>query len=68
MANKLGRAKFYDAHVDLKLLDANDRIVGEIRVKPNGILWAPKGAKKWYGVDLPAFAKFMEQKRKRWNM
>lgn len=33
--------------------------VGEIRIKPSGILWAPKGAHKWLGVDLKTFADFM---------
>lgn len=38
--------------------------VGEIRVKPSGVLWAPKGSHKWYGVDLQTFANFMENNGK----
>lgn len=39
--------------------------VGEIRVKPSGILWSPKGAHDWYRVDLKTFAAFMEEKGKK---
>jgi hypothetical protein len=46
---------------DFEILDAQGAKVGEIRVKPSGVLWAPKGAHKWYGVDLKTFADFMEK-------
>jgi hypothetical protein len=37
------------------------RTVGHIRVKPSGVLWAPKDAKVWYGVSLAKFAAWIEQ-------
>jgi hypothetical protein len=46
---------------DFEILDGCKKKVGEVRVKPSGILWAPKGAKNWYRVDLKKFAEFMEQ-------
>lgn len=47
---------------DFEILDQNGAKVGEIRIKPSGILWAPKGSHKWFRVDLEAFADFMTQK------
>ena len=47
---------------DFEILGRNGRKVGEIRVKPSGVLWAPKGAHKWLGVNLQTFATFMTQK------
>ena len=41
------------------------RVVGHIRVKPNGVLWAPKNAKVWYGVPLAKLSKVMEQNGKK---
>ncbi len=46
---------------DFEILDENGGKVGAIRVKPSGILWAPKGAQRWRGVDLATFAAFMEE-------
>jgi hypothetical protein len=40
---------------------ASHQVVGHIRVKPSGILWAPANAKVWHGVPLKEFAEFMEQ-------
>ncbi len=45
---------------DHEIVDAEGKKVGEIRVKPSGILWAPKGSHEFYGVRLDDFAKFME--------
>ena len=59
MANKLGRSKQYKGHLDLAILDDSDKKVGEIRVKPNRILWAEKGQKVWRGRSLRRFAEFM---------
>jgi len=49
---------------DFEILGSDKKKVGEIRVKPSGVLWAPKGAQKWYGVDLATFAAFMEKNGK----
>ncbi len=40
-------------------------VVGHIRVKPSGVLWAPVNSKVWYGVSLAAFAAFAESKGKK---
>jgi hypothetical protein len=45
---------------DFEILDGDSKKVGEIRVKPSGVLWAPKGSKRWYGVSLNTFSEFME--------
>ena len=50
---------------DFEILDGNNNKVGAIRVKPSGILWAPKGAHTWLGVDLQTFANFMTAKGKK---
>jgi hypothetical protein len=42
---------------DFKILD-DGRVVGEVRIKPSGIAWAPKGSHKWHRVSLEAFAEF----------
>jgi len=49
---------------DLKIVTDGNKTVGHIRVKPSGVLWVPKNAKKWYGVDLDKFAGFMEREGK----
>lgn len=46
---------------DFEIVDANDKVVGNIRVKPSGVLWAPKNSHVWYGVSLAQFSEFMEQ-------
>jgi hypothetical protein len=58
--NKFAPRKFED----FVIVDDVDARVGWIRVKPSGVLWAPKGARKWFGVDLATFAEFMEKKGK----
>jgi len=45
---------------DFEIVDGENQKIGGIRVKPSGVLWAPKGAHKWFGVDLKTFATFME--------
>ena len=37
-------------------------VVGHIRVKPSGVLWARANSKVWHGVGLKRFAQFMELK------
>ncbi|MGI9078099.1 MAG: hypothetical protein ACR2G6_12355 [Gemmatimonadaceae bacterium] len=52
------RPRKYEDH---EIVDDNNKVVGHIRVKPSGILWAPSNAQKWYRVTLSDFAAFMEQ-------
>jgi hypothetical protein len=49
---------------DFEIVDDDNRRVGFIRVKPSGILWAPKGSQKWFGVSLKTFADYMEENGK----
>jgi hypothetical protein len=50
---------------DFEIIDDESKVVGHIRVKPSGVLWAPPKAKVWYGVSLEDFAAFMEKNGKR---
>lgn len=50
---------------DFKIVDDENRVVGHIRIKPNRVLWAPPDAKRWYGVPLSQFAKYMVENGKR---
>jgi hypothetical protein len=54
--------KKYEEHT---LVDADNKVVGHVRVKPNNILWSPKNGKDWYGVSLSDFASFLESKGKK---
>ena len=41
------------------IVDENNKVVGTVRIKPNAILWKPKGtggAKPFYAVPLQRFA------------
>ena len=49
---------------DFEILGKNGAKVGEVRIKPSGILWAPKGSHKWFGVDIDTFAEFVVSKGK----
>jgi hypothetical protein len=49
---------------DFEIVDGAGRVVGNIRVKPNGILWKSKGKHKWWGVAMEKFAEFAEQNGK----
>jgi len=53
--------KFYNH----KIVDPDRNVVGHVRVKPSGVLWAPSNAKVWYGVSLEEFARFMEKHGKK---
>jgi hypothetical protein len=64
MANQLGRCKQYKKHVDLSFMNAAGSKIGEIRVKPNRILWASKGQKGWHGMSLHRFVAFMRGGKK----
>jgi hypothetical protein len=50
---------------DHEIIDEKQKVVGHIRVKPSGVLWAPSNSKLWYGVTLAQFAKYMEENGKR---
>lgn len=50
---------------DHEIVDDDGMVVGHIRVKPSGILWAPYNSKVWYGVSLNQFADWIEDKGKR---
>ena len=49
---------------DHEIQEADGKKVGEVRVKPNSILWKPSGSQSWHNVTLDAFAKFMVAKGK----
>jgi hypothetical protein len=49
---------------DFEIVNADQKVVGHIRVKPSGVLWAPSNAKVWYGVSLTKFAAYMEENGK----
>jgi hypothetical protein len=46
---------------DFEIVDAASEVVGHIRVKPSGILWAPKGAHVWHGLSLKRFAELVQE-------
>jgi hypothetical protein len=50
---------------DFQVLDANDTVVGEVRVKPNKLLWRDKGMHSWQGVTLEQFAAFAKSNGKK---
>jgi hypothetical protein len=49
---------------DFEIVNEQEKVVGHIRVKPSGILWAPSNAKVWYGVSLKDFSEYMESNGK----
>jgi len=59
--NKFRPRKFED----FEIVDADDKVVGHVRVKPSGVLWAPTNSHVWHVVSLDAFAQFMQQNGKR---
>jgi hypothetical protein len=46
---------------DLTIVDDTGLTVGHLRIKPSGVLWAPKNAKVWYGVPISRLAEFAER-------
>ena len=46
---------------DHEIVDAAGKVVGHIRVKPSGVLWAKANSKVWFGIKLKDFADFMEE-------
>jgi hypothetical protein len=61
MAKKLGRVKQNKTHLDLVILNSQGRKRGEIRLKPNRVLWAKANEKGWRGVSLQEFEEFIER-------
>jgi hypothetical protein len=47
-------------HVDHEIIDDRGSKVGDIRIKPSGVLWSRSGAHTWKRVNLEEFAAFME--------
>ena len=50
---------------DHEIVDGEGKVVGHVRVKPSGILWAQANSKVWYGVRLGEFAAFMQENGKK---
>ncbi len=46
---------------DHEIVDGDTKVVGHIRVKPSGVLWARANSRVWYGVPLAKFSEFMEK-------
>jgi hypothetical protein len=64
MARKLGRVRQSHKHLDVVFLnDGHKR--GEIRLKPNRVLWARVNEKGWRGVSLREFEEFIRDNGKR---
>lgn len=59
--NSFATTKFEDHTI----VDADNKVVGHVRVKPNNILWSPKNGKDWYGVPLSEFSAFLEKNGKK---
>ncbi len=62
MAKNEFRPRKYE---DFVIQDENSQVVGHIRVKPNGVLWCPKGEHNWYGLTLNQFSKFATESGKK---
>ncbi len=58
----LGWGEFRKANYYQFEIINDGKIVGTLRVKPASILWRPKGARKWRGVDLKTFAEYIMTK------
>lgn len=50
---------------DHTIVDGDGKVVGHVRVKPSGVLWAPVNSKVWYGIGLKTFAAHMETNGKK---
>ncbi len=59
--NSFSPGKFQDHTI----VDAAGKVVGHVRVKPSGVLWAPTNSKVWYGLGLEDFAAHMEASGKK---
>lgn len=65
----MAKNKFdWPKHEEFKVLAEDGSVVGTLRIKPNALLWAPKGAngaKPWFGVALEDFVQFAQDKGKK---
>ena len=61
MKNRFSPEKYFDR----KIVNETGEVIGHVRLKPNSVLWAPKNAKEWYGIELDDFARFMEREGRR---
>jgi hypothetical protein len=50
---------------DFEIINATGKVVGNLRVKPNSLLWAPLDAKVWYRVDIDDFARLAKKRNLR---
>jgi len=62
MAVNSFRPRKYEDH---EIVDAKNKVVGHIRVKPSSVLWSPKNGKDWYGISLAEFADYLEANGKK---
>ena len=48
---------------DFTIIDLNDenKIIGHVRVKPSGILWADKSGQTWYRLSIKKFAELAKK-------
>lgn len=46
---------------DFEIVDGENKVVGHIRVKPSGVLWADKNGKVWHGLSLNQFVTFAKE-------
>jgi hypothetical protein len=56
-------AKEFKAPVsqDFEILDGG-QVFGTLRVRPSGLLWAPKGSHNWYRVRIEDFGTYAVKK------
>ena len=47
------------SHQDHHILDANNKKIGTLRVKPTGVAWKPASKQKSYSVSLNAFIEWI---------
>ena len=62
MSTNSFRPRKYEDH---EIVDGDGKVVGHVRVKPSGVLWAPSNSKTWYGIPINDFAKYMEANGKK---
>lgn len=46
-------------YVEERIRDAEEKVVGVIRIKPSGVSWKPKGLGKFYTIDLATFTQWI---------
>lgn len=60
MPGKLGRVRGNTTHIDVVFQKSSGAKRGELRLKPNRVLWADANQKGWRGVRLREFREFMK--------